>query len=212
MDFQALRLDYSSKPLTEDDSEPQPEKQFQLWLQEAIASEISEPNAFVLTTNGLDGFPSARVLLLKEALNGRFVFFSNYESQKGRELEASALASMLFFWQPLFRQVRIKGLVSKISRKQSAQYFSSRPRGAQLSAWSSPQSKTIEDRRWLDQEYARVEQQFTENIIPCPEFWGGYQLVPSYFEFWQGRESRRHDRIAYKITAEENWKKQRLAP
>lgn len=208
-----LRQDYSSQSLLETDVAPDPIVQFDKWWQQALASEIIEPNAMTLATASSDGVPSARIVLLKGFDQGGFVFFTNYKSYKGMQLEENPKACLVFFWKELERQVRIVGIVKKLSEKESDEYFHSRPIGSRLGAWASPQSQVIESRNWLDNHYLEVASQFKEEEkIQRPPHWGGYIVQPVIIEFWQGRPSRLHDRIQYTLQENGSWKIERLAP
>jgi pyridoxamine 5'-phosphate oxidase len=210
MNISSIRKDYTFKILEIEDVKDNPIDQFHLWLQEAINVEALEVNAMTLSTLGLDGFPNGRIVLLKE-LDSGFVFFTNYESEKGKELENSPKASLTFFWAELERQVRVIGQVEKISEKESDDYFFSRPIGSQIGAWTSPQSKKIPSREILDQMKEDVENEFSTKPMTRPPHWGGFRLIPVKIEFWQGRSSRLHDRILYEKT-EAEWEITRLAP
>lgn len=188
-----------------------PFKQFLLWFDEAKASSVVEANAMILSTASLDGIPSSRTVLLK-AIDDGFVFYTNYTSDKAKELEANPNASLIFLWKELERQVRISGKVEKLSPKASNEYFQRRPRGSQIGAWVSNQSSIIESREVLEEEKARIEALYPEGTtVPCPPHWGGYRLVPNSIEFWQGRSSRLHDRIKYVLEGD-TFVKHRLAP
>lgn len=206
-----LRKDYSLKSLSEKDVLPDPVKQFHLWWQEAVNSEIDELNAMTLATSSLEGAPSARIVLLKEFNEKGFVFFSNYESAKGLELNENPRASLLFFWKELERQVRITGMVEKVSENESDSYFLSRPAGSRIGAWASPQSRVIENRDWLEAKVGELNQK-KELELKRPSYWGGYRVKPVIIEFWQGRPNRLHDRIQYTLTENGLWKIERLAP
>ncbi len=210
MEISSIRKEYTLKSLDSKELNFDPIAQFKIWLQEALASEVLELNAMTLSTIGLDGSPNGRIVLLKEVDHG-FVFFTNYQSEKGKELEISGKASLTFFWAELERQVRIKGVVSKIAESESDEYFFSRPIGSQIGAWTSPQSQKIESREILDQRQKEVEMRFQKEPMIRPAHWGGYRLIPSSVEFWQGRPSRLHDRICYKI-GNDGWSMDRLAP
>jgi pyridoxamine 5'-phosphate oxidase len=210
MEISTIRKDYSLKSLVIKELTPDPIAQFRIWLQEAINSEVMEVNAMTLSTLGLDGFPNGRIVLLKEVDQG-FVFFTNYQSMKGKELEVSPKASLTFFWAELERQVRIKGTVSKVAESESDAYFFSRPIGSQIGAWTSPQSSKIESRETLDQRQQEVIERFSRESMIRPPHWGGYRLIPTSVEFWQGRPSRLHDRITYELVQGE-WIMTRLAP
>ena len=207
-----LRKEYSSQSLTENDVEPHPVDQFTHWWHQAVNSEILEPNAMTLATASADGLPSARIVLLKGFDKEGFVFYTNYNSYKGMQLEENPKACLVFFWKELERQVRIVGLANKANESLSNNYFLSRPHGSQLGAWASPQSKIIESRDWLDKRYLEVEKEFKGKQLMRPPFWGGYIVKPIIIEFWQGRPSRLHDRIQYTLSEEGNWKIERLAP
>lgn len=206
-----IRKDYTAQTFSEDDADADPVKQFKKWWDEAIASQILEPNAMTLATASADGLPSARIVLLKDFSNDGFVFYTNYRSYKGLQLHENPKACLVFFWKELERQVRITGLVQKVAAEESDAYYHSRPVVSQISAWASPQSQVIENREWLEEEVKRKEQAFQNNEIPRPPHWGGYAVKPAVIEFWQGRKSRLHDRLQY--TLEDGaWKRERLAP
>jgi pyridoxamine 5'-phosphate oxidase len=208
----AIRKNYSRHALTEDAVLASPFDQFNVWLQESIQAQADEPTALVLSTVNNAGRPSARVVLLKDVSAEGFTFFTNYESRKGQELEQNPFASITFFWPVLERQVRIEGKVVKVDPAISDSYFHSRPKGSQIGAWASPQSKEIESRRVLEEADKKVTAQFADTeLIPRPPHWGGYQLQPDRIEFWQGRPNRLHDRIVYELQAG-NWQIKRLAP
>ena len=207
-----IRKSYSQKTLSEDDIDKDPLKQFDKWWQEALASSIDEVNAMTLATASADGIPSARVVLLKGYSQEGFVFFTNYDSYKGKQLMENPKACLVFFWKELERQVRITGMVQKISDPESDAYFKTRPFGSQLGASVSPQSNVIESREWLEARYKDFEMQFTNGAVPRPGNWGGYVVKPVIIEFWQGRPSRLHDRIEYSIQENGEWKAVRLAP
>jgi len=206
-----MRIDYSLAGLSEKDLARDPFRQFEKWFQEAEGAKIPEPNAMVLSTAGRDGRPSSRTVLLK-GLDGRgFVFYSNYESRKGRELEVNPTAALLFPWTGLERQVIAEGPVSKISREESDAYFHSRPRPNQLAAWASHQSAIVSARAALDESLKAVEGKYEGREVPVPPNWGGYRLVPETVEFWQGRRSRMHDRLRYR-RIKDGWTVERLSP
>jgi pyridoxamine 5'-phosphate oxidase len=212
MNLADVRKDYTLKELSENHVLKNPFEQFQLWMDEAMKSEVLEPTAMHLSTVSKNGRPSGRIVLLKGIENQGFVFFTNYESHKGNELAQNPFACLTFFWAELERQVRIEGKVQKVSSENSDAYFQVRPRGSRIGAWASPQSRVISDRKILEDNVLNLENQFKEQeIIPRPQHWGGYVLIPDLLEFWQGRPSRLHDRIQY--TLENNiWKIERLAP
>jgi pyridoxamine 5'-phosphate oxidase len=206
-----LRKDYSLAGLDEKNLARDPFRQFEKWFQEVSAGGIAEPNAMVLSTAGRDG-PSSRVVLLK-GLDGRgFVFFTNYESRKGRELEVNPRASLLFPWLPLERQVVAEGPVAKIPREESEAYFQSRPHASQIAAWASQQSRIITSRSVLDESVKQLEKKYAGQPVPLPPFWGGYRLAPEMVEFWQGRRSRLHDRLRYRRGKDGDWTIERLSP
>lgn len=210
LDLTALRQDYLNASLDEADVNANPLTQFALWFGEAQAAQVPEPNAMTLATVGADGQPSARTVLIKEARNDGFVWFTNYDSRKGDDLAHNNRAALLFFWQPLERQVRVEGTVTRISSTESDTYYHSRPVNSRLGAWASPQSRVISERDELERNLQQHQAQFGDNP-PRPDNWGGYILQPTYFEFWQGRASRLHDRIAYRLM-DNAWQLVRLAP
>lgn len=207
-----IRREYKLASLNEGDVAAHPLQQFTTWWDEAIKSEIDEVNAMTLATSTKDGLPSARIVLLKGYDERGFVFFTNYESDKGKELAANPHAALVFFWKELERQVRIEGMVEKISAEESDAYYQSRPAGSRIGAWASPQSKVISDRQVIEKNVLAYEEKFGTGFIPRPAHWGGYIVKPTSIEFWQGRSSRLHDRILYTVSNDGNWKKERLAP
>ena len=207
-----LRQEYSSQSLLETDVANNPVEQFAKWWQQAVQSEIIEPNAMTLATASSDGVPAARIVLLKGFDENGFVFYTNYNSYKGMQLEENPKACLVFFWKELERQVRIVGLVEKLAAKENDEYFHSRPTASQLGAVTSPQSQVIESRSWLDNHYQQVADQFKNKKIQRPSYWGGYVVKPVIVEFWQGRPSRLHDRIQYSLDENGSWKIERLAP
>lgn len=207
-----LRREYSSQSLRENDVDADPIRQFDKWWQQAIQSEIVEANAMTLATASSDGVPSARIVLLKGFRNDGFIFYTNYKSFKGMQLEENPKASLVFFWKELERQVRITGLVKKTEAKESDDYFHSRPTGSQIGAIASPQSQVIESRDWLDAHYLDLSKELKNKQIDRPSHWGGYIVEPVIIEFWQGRPSRLHDRIQYTLQETGEWKIERLAP
>ena len=210
-DIAAIRKDYRLHTLEENDVAKDPVEQFAKWWNEALASEIGEVNAMTLATATTTGLPSARIVLLKSFDENGFVFFSNYTSSKGSQLERNPHAALVFFWKELERQVRIEGTVEKTDEKESDTYFLSRPEGSRLGAWASPQSRVITGRSVLEENMERYSRQFEGNI-PRPVFWGGYLVRPSSIEFWQGRSNRLHDRIHYLKKENGDWIIRRLAP
>lgn len=206
-----IRKDYMLQTLDETGVDKDAIKQFGVWWQDAVNSEIEEVNAFTLATATLTGKPSARIILLKGYNENGFVFFSNYTSNKGNELANNPQVCMVFFWKELERQVRIEGTVEKVSSEESDSYFTSRPEGSRIGAWASPQSAVIESREIIENNVAKYQQQFAGQTIPRPKHWGGYRVKPTVIEFWQGRASRLHDRLQYQL-AGNAWKIERLAP
>jgi pyridoxamine 5'-phosphate oxidase len=207
-----LRKDYSLAGLTEKELARDPFRQFEKWFQEAEAAKIPEPNAMVLATATREGRPSARTILLKGVDGRGFVFYSNYESRKGRELEGNPRATLLFPWVALERQVIIEGTVVKVAREESEAYFHSRPRQSQLSAWVSQQSSIISGRSTLEDSMKVLEKKYAGQEIPLPPHWGGWRLTPETVEFWQGRRSRLHDRLRFRREKDGGWSVERLAP
>jgi len=207
-----LRKDYSLAGLLEKDLARDPFRQFDRWFQEAEAARVNEPNAMVCSLADADGRPSSRIVLLK-GIDGRgFVFYTNYESRKGRELAANPRASLLFPWITMERQVIAEGTVTRLSREESAAYFHSRPVASQLGAWASPQSTIIANRAVIEDAYKAVEKKYAGEEIPLPPHWGGYRVSPDTVEFWQGRRSRLHDRLRYRREKTGDWVIERLAP
>jgi len=206
-----LRRDYSLAGLTEKDLAKDPFRQFEKWFQEAEGAKIPEPNAMVLSSVGADGRPSARTVLLKGVDGRGFVFYSNYESRKGRELEGNSHAAVVFPWIMLERQVIVEGQVTKVPREESEAYFHSRPRASQLAAWISQQSRIISGRSLLEDSYKELEKKYAGEEVPLPPHWGGWRLAPTSVEFWQGRRSRLHDRLRYRKVGD-SWVVERLAP
>ena len=207
-----LRKEYSLAGLAEKDLAKDPFRQFEKWFREAEAAKINEPNAMVLATAGRGGRPSARTMLLKGADGRGFVFFSNYDSRKGRELEANAFATILFPWLALERQVIAEGPVTRVPREESEAYFHSRPQASQLGAWASQQSAIISGRAALDDALKALEKKYAGREVPLPPNWGGYRLAPESIEFWQGRRNRLHDRLRYRRAASGDWTVDRLSP
>jgi pyridoxamine 5'-phosphate oxidase len=206
-----IRKDYSLHSLNENNIAPTPVEQFTSWWNEAVASEITEVNAMTLATATSDGKPSARIVLLKDYNERGFVFFTNYNSNKGSQLEENSYAALVFFWKEIERQVRIEGIVEKTGAAENDAYFFSRPEGSRIGAWASPQSSVINNRKILEENVVRFKEEF-KNSIPRPPHWGGYRVMPFKIEFWQGRSNRLHDRILYTKTPNGSWKVERLAP
>jgi pyridoxamine 5'-phosphate oxidase len=207
-----IRKVYLLKSLLEKDADPNPIKQFETWWQQVIESDIEEPNAMTLATSNAMGQPSARIVLLKGIQENGFVFFTNYMSRKGQEIESNPVVSLLFFWKELERQVSISGTIKKISEEESDEYFSKRPLESRIGAWSSPQSEVIESRDILDKNVSDYTKKFDPQNIPRPPFWGGYIVNPTVIEFWQGRPGRLHDRLQYTNNEQGAWTIKRLAP
>ena len=206
-----LRRDYSGEALREDTLPDDPLTLFDAWLAAAVETEPDDPTAMLLATASADGFPSARVVLLKGRDERGFLFFGDYGSRKGRELEENPRASLVFYWRSLSRQVRVEGDVTRLGRDESEAYFRSRPRGSRLSAWASRQSSVVAGRAALEEAVAEAARRFPEEEVPLPERWGGWVLRPQRIEFWQGRESRLHDRIRYARDGDA-WRRERLSP
>jgi pyridoxamine 5'-phosphate oxidase len=206
-----LRRDYALGELVESAVDPDPILQFQQWFADAQAAKILEPNAMTLATVHPDGSPTGRVVLLKAVHDGAFVFYTNYGSQKARDLEANPRAALVFSWLELERQVKIEGTVGKHSRGEADQYFHTRPRLSQVSAWASRQSNVVANRQVLEANQKQFDEKFAGAEVPLPDFWGGYRLVPTVIEFWQGRRSRLHDRLEYRRQGD-RWVIQRLEP
>ena len=212
LNLEDLREDYTRDQLTFEDTDPNPLLQFERWFKAAEQSPVNEPNAMTLATVGENGRPKARIVLLKQVDQQGFVFFTNYDSQKGQDLEANPFASLVFFWDVIQRQVRIEGRVEKIAKADSEAYFQSRPKGSQIGAIASPQSQVIPSREVLQEKVAQLEKEYeSKEQLPLPNNWGGYRLIPDCIEFWQGRSSRLHDRIRYRLE-QNDWLRERLAP
>lgn len=210
-DIQKLRLDYTKHCLDITDIDRNPFNQFRKWFNEALAANVMEPNACTLGTINEDNHPRTRIVLLKGLDDDLFKFYTNYKSDKGRDIENNNRVSMCFFWKEVERQVRINGIAKKLSRSESEAYFKSRPHKSQIGAHASKQSHEVPNRDYLDNEFKRMMAHFSEGEVPLPKNWGGYGIIPTYFEFWQGRSSRLHDRIVYQ-QAEKNWIIKRLSP
>lgn len=212
MSLSDLRREYALAGLKESDLDPNPFKQFDKWFQQALAAGLPEPNAMTLATATPDGKPSARVVLLKGFDERGFVFFTNYESQKGRELSANPLAALVCYWAELERQVRISGRASRVTVEESEDYFHSRPLGSQLGAWASQQSEVVGGRKILEDKLEQLTQEYQTTPVPLPPCWGGYRVTPESIEFWQGRPNRLHDRLRYTIQRGDQWLIERLSP
>jgi pyridoxamine 5'-phosphate oxidase len=209
---ETLRRELMEHGLARSELDPDPIRQFQRWYELAITTDLPEPNGLTLCTVDAQGQPSARTVLLKLYDERGFVFFTNYESRKAREIEANPRVAMLFPWVALARQVQISGRAERISTAESLAYFTTRPRGSRIGAWASPQSQVIGTRSLLEMKVAEMARRFAQGEIPLPDFWGGYRVVPDMIEFWQGRESRLHDRFRYVRQDGSDWRIERLAP
>lgn len=208
-----IRSDYKLKSFDESDAEVNPFDQFTKWWDEAVSAEIDEVNAMTLATANIDAKPTARIVLLKGYSNEGFIFFTNYKSAKGQEIAINHHVALLFFWKELERQIRIEGIADKISAADSDAYFNSRPGGSKIGAWASPQSKVIPNRAFLEKNIEDLTAKYPDdNLVPRPENWGGYIVKPNLIEFWQGRSCRLHDRLQYSLIANNEWKRERLAP
>jgi len=206
-----MRREYVSQPFNKSDVDPDPITQFKRWFDEAARSAQPDVEAMTLSTATPDGRVTARIVLLKGCDERGFVFFTNYESRKSREMMSNPRVALTFYWHTLHRQIRIEGVVDKVTPEESEEYFQTRPRGSQIGAWASPQSEEIADREGLERRVDETEARFKDQPIKCPPFWGGFRVKPERIEFWQGRESRLHDRILY-TRLDNEWRISRLAP
>ena len=212
VDIQSLRQEYMFTGLRRSDLNPNPFEQFQRWFQQACESQIAMPNAMLLATVDSSRNPSARIVLLNEISDEKFIFFTNYGSSKAQHIAKHSTVCLHFFWAALERQIKITGIASLTSIEQSKKYFASRPRGSQISAWSSKQSSPVKSRADLERDFEALSKKFENQEVPLPEHWGGYAVTASSFEFWQGRESRLHDRFQYLLDSQNQWSIQRLSP
>ena len=210
--LQDMREEYASAELSENSVKRDPIKQFGTWFEEAQQADVPERNAMTLATATTDGRPSARIVLLKGYSDAGFVFFTNYLSRKGKEINKNPVGALTFFWPSLERQIRIEGVLEKVSKEESERYFHSRPKNSQVGAVVSPQSQEIPGRDFLEKKWEELAIGYEGKEVPKPSFWGGYILKPRLIEFWQGRPNRLHDRILYKKMDNKNWKTVRLAP
>ncbi|MFE4106886.1 pyridoxamine 5'-phosphate oxidase [Almyronema epifaneia] len=212
MNIADLRREYTQAGLQRQTLSVDPYKQFELWFQQACTAELLEPNAMILATATAAAAPFQRTVLLKYFDSSGFVFFTNYGSRKAQQISENAQVSLLFLWLPLERQLHITGKAFRVSTAESLKYFLSRPRGSQLGAWTSQQSTVISSRQLLEMQFEEMKRKFTNREIPLPDFWGGYRVVPTSFEFWQGRPNRLHDRFLYTLAEAGDWHIQRLSP
>jgi pyridoxamine 5'-phosphate oxidase len=211
-DLEKLRKEYTRAGLRVADTHPDPIEQFRRWFEEALAANLYEPNAMTLATSTSDGRPSARVVLLKGFDERGFVFYTNYEGRKARELEENPYCALVFYWGELERQVRVEGRAGRVSKGESDAYYGGRPRGSRLGAWASEQSRPASDREALEERLRGLEAEYEGREVPRPTFWGGYRVVPEEIEFWQGRENRLHDRLLYRRQDRGGWRIERLQP
>ncbi|HVT74330.1 MAG TPA: pyridoxamine 5'-phosphate oxidase [Lacunisphaera sp.] len=212
MHLEEMRRNYARRSLDAADLRPDPFAQFDLWMREAIETEVLEPNAMALATVGADGQPSVRTVLLKGFDERGLVFYTNYESRKAREIAGNPAVALMFTWLPLERQVTVTGRAAKVSTAESLKYFLSRPRDSRIGAWASRQSEVITTRSLLEAKFAEMKRKFLAGEVPLPDFWGGFRVEPATFEFWQGRPSRLHDRFRYARQADGAWRIERLMP
>jgi pyridoxamine 5'-phosphate oxidase len=213
LSLEDLREEYRQGALDEVNCDPNPIEQFRRWMQEARAAQLKEPNAMTLATATPDGRPSGRIVLLKELLPDGFVFYTNYTSRKGHEMDLNPHVALTFYWGELERQVRVEGRISKISREKSEAYFRGRPKGSRLGALASHQSEVLPSRKLLEAKLEELQSKYADtDDVPAPDWWGGYCVRPETIEFWQGRENRLHDRLLYRRTDEGHWAIERLSP
>ncbi|MDE0298218.1 MAG: pyridoxamine 5'-phosphate oxidase [Candidatus Poribacteria bacterium] len=212
METDELRREYNSAGLPESAASKNPFDQFKLWFQQAVDAKIDLPDAMTLATVSKDSIPSARIVLLRGFDERGLVFFTDYQSQKGQELAVNPHAALVFFWRELDRQIRVSGTVNTVSREESDKYFRSRPVGSQLAALASNQGEVIPNRQKLESKYMQLAETYRHKEVPLPPYWGGFRLSPDWFEFWQGRPNRLHDRLRYTQRSDEGWKIERLSP
>lgn len=217
MSLRDRRVQYETSGLELDDLSSNPIEQWHRWYADSVEAGVAEPNAMTVATSGLDGIPDARVVLARDVDSRGIVFYTNYTSDKSQQLQSHVGAAAVFAWLDLHRQIRVRGVVEKVSGADSDEYFASRPRESQIGAWASPQSQVIADRAFLEHRFAQFDEQFANDPVPRPLTWGGWRLLPAQFEFWQGRPSRLHDRFRYKLVetgigARQSWLIERLAP
>ena len=212
METDELRREYNSDGLRESDAAENPFDQFELWFQQAVDAKIDLPDAMTLATASKDGLPSARIILLRGFDDRGLVFFTDYQSQKGQELAENPRAALVFYWRELDRQIRVSGTVNTVSHEESEKYFRSRPVGSQLAALASNQGEVIPNRQKLESKYKQLVETYRHKEVPIPPYWGGFRLSPHWFEFWQGRPNRLHDRLRYTRRSDEGWKIERLSP
>jgi pyridoxamine 5'-phosphate oxidase len=212
IELQDIRRDFRKRTLTREELHSDPIEQFNLWMQQALTTDIVDPTAMVLATAALDGQVSQRVVLLKGLDERGFVFFTNYESRKSQEISVNSKVSLHFPWLAIERQVMVCGVAEKVSVEESRAYFQSRPRESQLAAWASPQSRVLGSRDTMMQQLENLQKKYTDSDVPLPEFWGGFRVRPSQIEFWQGGANRLHDRFMYLLQAGQFWQIERLAP
>jgi pyridoxamine 5'-phosphate oxidase len=212
MDLEDFRREYLAPGLHRKDLDASPFRQFESWLKHAIDAGLRDPTAMAVATVDARGRPSQRLVLLKHCDDDGFVFYTNLESRKAREIAANPRVALLFPWADMERQVRVEGAVERMGTAEALKYFLMRPRASQLAAWASAQSRPLSSRALLEDEFARLKHKFGEGRIPLPSFWGGYRVVPDAFEFWQGRPNRLHDRFSYTLADDGQWRIERLAP
>jgi pyridoxamine 5'-phosphate oxidase len=211
-DISDLRREYMLRGLRRTDLDPDPIKQFALWFEQALAADLTDANSMNLATSSASGIPSARMVLLKGFDQDGFVFFTNYNSAKAKQLDENPRAALVFYWAELERQICITGSVTRVSPEESESYFKTRPSGSQLGAWASKQSEIVSSREALEMQLEEATQRFTGGEVPCPPFWGGYRVRPETIEFWQGRPNRLHDRLRYRRSSDDTWILERLQP